>query len=194
MKIALDFDGVLADPHEMMLDHRGVSDGDFEQWQNDDHEAFVEAMLNVWDEHRVKVPPVEDNIGSKVGQIYVDHDVDIVTNTLADEEVVREWLDRHNVPYDDIVKNPTGTDKSELDYDVYIDDNPNLAGEVDVLYLYDRRWNQTERGLGQYIYHSYEPSYLEAEGKRTDAGSVPKVIRVPSLRHVANDLARAIEA
>lgn len=148
MRVALDFDAVLADSHSVMLRESDMVQSDFITWEKDDHDGFMEIMERVWDEVGTDIPPMEENIGILVGQLHVDHEVDIVTHTLADDETLRAWLSKHDVPYNEIVHD-LDTPKEEYDYDVYIDDKPELVGKVDLLYLRDRPWNSTVDTVGR---------------------------------------------
>lgn len=196
MRIALDLDGVLADLNHTIVEKTEYTMSDFEQWDKPDYNHFMSEASRVWDDHWDEIPPVEQNLDYKTAQLASNHHVDIVTNTVGSDEAVTQWLDEHGIVFEEIVRPYSqGTDKQHLDYDAYIDDKPAMAGEVGVLYLRDQLWNQTERGLGEYLYYSYEPSYVDSEGPlkpdpfRSDA---PWVIRITTLDHVLTDLEQQV--
>lgn len=193
MRIALDLDGVLADLQSSMIEQTIFTQSDFEQWEKPKYNHFMSEASRVWDGWE-SISSVEHNIDMKTAQLAADHHVDIVTNTAGSDDVIEQWLDTHGVQYESIVRPyARGGDKPDLDYDCYIDDKPGMAGEVDVLYLRDQRWNQSIRGDGQYLYYSYEQSYVESEGPlETDphVGHGPWVIRVTGLDDVIEDLDR----
>lgn len=196
MKIALDLDGTLADLRGAMISHSSYDDSDFEQWEKPDFSLFLSEASTVWDDYWWDVQPVEPYLHEKTKMLSGDHHVDIVTNTVGSNEVTQKWLDKHDICYEDVVRPSTvGASKSELDYDVYIDDKPSMAGTVSLLYIPDRQWNQDVRGLSgahDYLYHSYEPSFVESEGfpSGQTATSAPHVIRVTDLHDVVYDLCR----
>lgn len=71
--------------------------------------------------------------------------IDIVTGReTTPVPVLLDWLKRHRIPYDNFI---VSTDKEDLDYDVYIDDDPRLAEKIKdrrgkVLILFDQPWNR----------------------------------------------------
>lgn len=191
MKIALDLDGVLADLHRAVVEHSHYTVEDFEQFGEwDDFDRFWATAGTVWDEHYREIDPINPHIAQDVSFIGRNHTVDIVTNTAGSDEAAQVWLDDHDVPYNAFVRPPADEYKDALDYDLFIDDNPYLAGDVSLLYLRDRQWNQSVRGSGEYFYHSYEDSYIESEG--FPSGHIgtddPWVVRVPGLAAVGLDL------
>lgn len=196
MRVALDLDGVLADLQNKMIQETRYTDSDFEQWEKPDYNHFMSEASRVWREHWDEISSVEHNIDMKTEQIAQDHHVDIVTNTAGPDVAIEQWLGKHGVQFESIVRPYSeGCDKPDLDYDLYIDDKGAMAGEVGVLYLRDRFWNQDVRGSGQYLYYSYEDCYVNSEGPlkpdpfRSDA---PWVIRVTGLDNVLYDLSQQV--
>lgn len=193
MKIALDLDGVLADLHAAMVADTSYTRSDFEQWDKPNYDRFMRDAARVWNDTWDVIDPVEPHIGSKTEALNSEHTVDIVTNTAGSDESVRQWLDKHNVSYESIVHpRAHGYDKPDLDteYDCFIDDKPDMAGSVSMLYLRDQRWNQRVRGSGEYLYHSYESSYVDSEGYPDGHfdSDAPCVVRVTSLADVLFDI------
>ena len=190
MNIALDLDGVLADLHSAIVQHTDYSVEDFKTYgQWDDKEHFYTEAERVWTDETWSVEPTESNIGWMSVALNKHHDVDIVTRTVAPDDVVETWLDEYGVEYGSIVRPPDGEYKNSLEYDVYIDDNPYLAGEVDVQYLIDRPWNQTIPAEDDCIVWNYTPSFTPGPrpSERFDVIK-PWVIRIPTLADVVRDL------
>lgn len=183
MKVALDLDGVLADLHAKMVPHTKYSYEDFHtfgEW--DDFEHFYSEAARVWKKHWHEIEPVEDSLSHKVAQLAANHEVDIVTNTAAEDRYAKAWLHQQEIVYEDFVRPPEYGYKDALDYDLFIDDNPYLCGDVPVQYVVDQPWNQTERGSGNYLYYSYEESYVESEVCRAERDSTvgnPQVTEGP---------------
>jgi hypothetical protein len=203
MKIALDLDGVLADLQHTMIEETTYTSSDFQQWDKPDYNHFMSEASRVWSDLWDDIPPVEDHLDIKTDILHQSYHVDIVTNTAGPDEAITQWLDTHGIVYGSIVRPYSQScDKQHLDYDVYIDDKPGMAGTVRTLYLRDRFWNQSERGHGprdggsngDYIYDSYEDSYIDSEGfpENHIESDVPNVVRVTNLHDVIHDLERNV--
>ena len=193
MKIALDLDGTLADLHGAMIRHSEYEDHHFDSWYKPDFNTFLSEASTVWDDYWWDINPVEPNLCEKTALLTADHTVDIVTNTVGSDEATISWLDKYGISYRDIVRpSQEGMSKSEMEYEVYIDDKPSMGGEVNMLYIPDRRWNQEVRGQGEYIYHSYEMSYIESEGLPANhfETPAPHVVRITDIHDVLYDLHR----
>ncbi|MEM1991939.1 MAG: hypothetical protein QXY58_04825 [Nitrososphaerota archaeon] len=155
MKIALDLDGVLADSISVWLMIWNASKGsslaleDVKCWDfwkelgitsGEFHRIFYKAWKN-WK----LIQPTEPNLVSKVIMLEELGRVDIVTSRPKNTRTyVLKWLERHGLGNKNIVF--VKSNKSELDYDVYIDDSPINAEEIasagKYVALYDRPWNR----------------------------------------------------
>lgn len=183
MKIAVDLDGTLADLHKAMnelSDH--FDDDSFLSWEKEDDELFRYEARRVWNDHWDSIEPTEPNVNQKTEALNYTHDVDIVTNCVANRDVILSWLDKHSVVYDDLVMaRKTGRRKRNLEYDVYVDDKPGMVGTVDCQYVPMRPWNETIR-TGDDDTHYRRLS----ETPLSDAS--PLVIHIASLNDVIYDL------
>lgn len=162
MRVSLDFDGVLADTHsftvELYNEYNGenTSVEEFTDWCFGDSpivlEDYLEYSKEAWKmdgTNGVSISPMIDHskggIKTVFGPLYWSDDVvlDIVTARTEDNrEDMEQWLEYwygHHW-YNDFINEK---DKASLEYDIYIDDNPSLIGEVDVLYMPERPWNRT---------------------------------------------------
>lgn len=155
LKIALDLDGVLADSISVWLAIWNASKGsslkleDVKCWDfwkelgitsSEFHRIFYEAWKN-WK----SIQPTEPNIVHKVIMLEELGKVDIVTSRPKNTRLyVLKWLEKHGLGNKDVVF--VKSDKSKLDYDVYIDDSPINAEEAasagKYVALYDRPWNR----------------------------------------------------
>ncbi|MDA7944420.1 MAG: hypothetical protein MPJ07_01130 [Nitrosopumilus sp.] len=150
MRIALDVDGVLADVLEMWAGRRGIPKGDARSWYfwkdlGIPADEFYRGLDACWQEWRL-IPPTEDRIGEKAAALAELGTVDIVTaRTPATDAAVREWLEHHGVPYSKYVSVPSGAQKAELEYDVFIDDSPINAEKITEagmrVIVYEQPWN-----------------------------------------------------
>ncbi|MFB6217073.1 MAG: hypothetical protein ABEJ72_08930 [Candidatus Aenigmatarchaeota archaeon] len=145
-RVALDVEDTLAAVNHKFIENReGV---DFEDMDNYDFEGvpvtrgeFLEETHRLWKDSWYEIPPTEDDIGELVGRMYEMEgiDIDIVTARHGCDEEIKRWLEKHEVPYSDFV---VSSEKHKLDYDVYIDDKPDMAGKANFLFLYPRPWNR----------------------------------------------------
>jgi len=148
MKVSFDVESVLAEPNEPVLDatdrlEREQIEG---TWFNNEEDSlglqiYMGVSDAIWRHSPHTIPPEEPNIAEHVEQVYDSVDqLDIVTHRQHVDEQVIWWLEHHDVPYDDFIS--TDTPKNDLDYDVWVDDNPNLVGECRLL-LRHQPWNDT---------------------------------------------------
>ncbi|MCL7387994.1 MAG: hypothetical protein LZ170_05375 [Thaumarchaeota archaeon] len=155
LKIALDLDGVLADSISVWLAIWNALKGsslkleDVKSWDfwkelgitsGEFHRIFYKTWKN-WQ----LIPPTEPDLVSKVSMLEELGKVDIVTSRPKNtREYVLKWLERHGLGKKNILF--VKSNKSELDYDVYIDDSPVNAEEIasvgKYVALYDRPWNK----------------------------------------------------
>jgi len=159
MKIAVDLDGVLAESMLVWCDRANKEFGtnlsikDLDSWSwwkrfpisKDD---FYRILDESWDDWR-EIPPTEPGIAEKVARIEKFGDLDIVTGrSKRTVEDARSWVDSQKVRYRRFVRVLGWRDKVLLDYDVYIDDAPDLMPLISRSpiawgVLYERPWNRT---------------------------------------------------
>lgn len=142
MKIALDVESVLANTNEAVLQSTekidrsellGKWDLSDEMWQ-----VYSGVSDAVWRHNPDSIPPEEPMLDQYTKELAEGHTVDIVTARPHVDEQMVWWLDSHEITYRNFhsVQFP----KYELDYDVYIDDNPDMFGECHLL-LRNQPWN-----------------------------------------------------
>ena len=157
-KIALDFDSVLSDTMvtwtEKFNFERGhnLSKKDITIWkfwenidvvQKEDAKYFFKQAWEDW----TNLPPTEENLDQKVSKIAEFGEIDVVTrvdNTHL--RYVDKWLIHNNIHNINKVKH-AGDDKISLDYDLFIDDDPDLAEAANKknkkCFIYHQEWNKT---------------------------------------------------
>ncbi len=161
MKIAVDLDGVLAEPMNLWCKlynerhHTHLTLKDIKQWdvpnllnitQDEFYRTLDEAWMR-WEE----VPPTEENLPKKVEAVSHYGDIDIVTGrTEQTVKVCTKWLEHQAIKYDKFVRVDTTPQKTTLGYDVYIDDAPRLFKSLLSRLtghgiLYTRPWNHEVR-------------------------------------------------
>jgi 5'(3')-deoxyribonucleotidase len=149
VKIALDFDNVLADTMNVWIKYYNETYGksktkrDIKRWEFwidlgiSETEAF-RIFDEVWSDLE-NLPLMEKNAGVITKELATIAEIDIVTAVKAK---IKSWLDRKGIIYNDIVY---GYKKTHLDYSIFIDDSPSLAEELSnekICLLYNQPWNQ----------------------------------------------------
>jgi len=185
LKIAVDLDGVLAESMLVWCDRANMEFGthvrmeDIDSWSwwkripitKDDFYRILDESWNDWP----AIPPTEPEIADKVARIQKFGDPDIVTGRSKRTEVAaRSWVDNQKVRYARFVRVLGWRDKILLDYDVYIDDAPDLMPLISRSptawgILYERPWNK-------------------------NVGEMPKVLKAKNWRQVPALLKRIQQA
>ena len=110
-------------------------------------DQFFEILDSTWDNWE-DIPPTEPYLAAKVAKVETHGDVDIVTGrSKKTVEAAKQWLSHHSIPFQRFVRVQGWRDKVFLNYDVYIDDAPELMPLISrnpVMHgiLYKRPWNQ----------------------------------------------------
>jgi len=158
LKIAVDLDGVLAEAMIVWCDLYNKRYGgaltleDIRGWDvwkivNIPRDRFFRLLDDAWLDWE-KMPPTERDVGKKVGLLREVGTVDIVTGrSVRTVSQAKEWLKAHGVPYDRFVRSESNLAKINLNYDVFVDDSPELmeliASRSTALgILYTRPWNR----------------------------------------------------
>jgi 5'(3')-deoxyribonucleotidase len=159
LKIAVDLDGVLAESMLVWCQRANDEFGtrlrmeDIDSWSwwkrtSISKDDFYRILDESWDEWR-RIPPTEPKIAEKVAGIEKFGDLDIVTGrSKRTVEAARSWVDNQRVRYRQFVRVLGWRDKILLDYDVYIDDAPDLMPLISQSptgwgILYERPWNRS---------------------------------------------------
>ena len=159
LKIAVDLDGVLAETMEAWCkranDFLGtnytISDLDtWASWRKLGltRDLFFQFLDEAWDEWET-IPPTEPKLAEKVGKIAHLGKIDVVTGRSKESvRAAKHWLANQEIDYRRFVRVPGWKDKIFLNYDVYIDDAPELMPLISrnpMMWgvLYSRPWNRT---------------------------------------------------
>jgi hypothetical protein len=142
MKIALDVESVLADSNEAALQSTDRLDREelLGEWDLSDHQwqVYMGVTDAVWRHNPHSIPPEEPALSQYVSELREDHEVHILTARMYVDEQVQWWLDEHGIGYESFTS--TKQPKHELEYDVFIDDNPDMFGNCR-LFLRHQPWN-----------------------------------------------------
>lgn len=134
-RVALDLEEVLADTiKESCRSTDKISMEEFQSWDLDDYtwQVYNGVSDALWRHDPESIPPVETDIGRKVNELYERAEtLDIVTARLHVDEQIEHWLGLYDIQYDSIIS--TREPKYELDYGLFIDDNPEMHGECRLL-------------------------------------------------------------
>jgi 5'(3')-deoxyribonucleotidase len=185
LKIAVDLDGVLAESMFVWCELANKEFGtrlrleDLDSWSSwkkfaISKDDFYRILDESWDEWQ-KIPPTEPELSEKVARIEKFGELDIVTGrSKRTVDAARSWVDDQKVRYRRFVRVLGWRDKILLDYDVYIDDAPDLMPLISRSptswgVLYERPWNK-------------------------NVGDMPKVLKAKSWRQIPELLKRIQQA
>lgn len=110
-------------------------------------DQFFEILDETWDMWE-EIPPTELGLARKVEKVEKLGELDVVTGrSKRTVEGAKSWLVHHKIPYRQFVRVRGWRDKVFLNYDVYIDDAPELMPLISrnpVMHgiLYQRPWNR----------------------------------------------------
>ena len=159
LNIAVDLDGVLAESmlvwcaraNKELGTRLKIEDIDSWSWWKKlpiSKDNFYRILDESWDEWQ-KIPPTEPDIAEKVAQIKKFGDLDIVTGrSKRTVEAARNWVNNQEIPYRNFVRVLGWRDKIFLNYNVYIDDAPDLMPLISRSpsawgVLYERPWTRS---------------------------------------------------
>jgi len=165
LKIAVDLDGVLAETMEVWCKRANEFLGtsfkldDLDTWAfwrklGISREQFFQFLDEAWDDWQT-IPPTEPRLAEKVRKVARWGEIDVVTGRSRESvNAAKSWLSVHKIAYDRFVRVPGWKDKIFLNYDVYIDDAPELMPLISRNpkmwgILYSRPWNRTVPELRQ---------------------------------------------
>ncbi len=158
LRIAVDLDGVLAETMTAWCEKANEELGtrlkldDIDSWASwmklgVTKDQFYRLLDSAWDDWE-NIPPTEAGLARKVAKLRPLGTVDIVTGrSRRTVDSARSWLEEHSIPFERFVRVSRVRDKVYLDYDVYIDDAPDLMplisrNPVKHGILYERPWNK----------------------------------------------------
>ena len=151
LKIAVDFDNVLADTTGVWIEYynriynkrinkHDITEYHFWETRNISREEVYRIYHLVWSNWK-ELPMIEKHCTSIVNEIKRIAEVDVVTSALTD---IKHWLAKNELHFDKIVYT---LQKSHLNYDIFIDDSPieaiNIIRNNKMCLLYDQPWNRS---------------------------------------------------
>ncbi len=157
LSIAVDLDGVLANtmaPACKIINQRHSTHfevSSFVRWRAWEtakitREEFFRTLDQAWFEWQT-IPPTEEHIAEKVDRLREFGKVDIVTGRSPETVAsANSWLKKQGIQFCSFVRADSGNDKSRLNYDVFIDDSPELMFQLSKRnkhgILYTQPWNE----------------------------------------------------
>lgn len=176
----MDLDGVLAESMLVWCERANKEFGtrlkmeEIDSWSwwkktSISKDDFYRILDESWEEWK-EIPPTEPKIAEKVARIAKFGDLDIVTGrSKRTVEAARDWVDNQKIRYCSFVRVLGWRDKIFLNYDVYIDDAPDLMPLISRspsawAVLYERPWNRSVADM---------PKVLRAKSW----GQVPALLR-----------------
>ena len=160
MKICLDVEGVLADSHVPLVQsynsshNTNFSVSDITAWGAQaklglSEKELLDQLAEIWEKRWKEIPTTEKGLPEKVKALTDQYKVAIVTTRKVNASEIMKWLDYQGIGYHEFMTledNKSYTAKSDLNFDVWIDDNPHLAPKIASrkrkLLLYDRPYNK----------------------------------------------------
>jgi len=158
MRIAIDLDGVLANSmaswlriwnerHSPRLRYEDIDEWDFWRKIGIDERRFSEIFNEAW-EGWASIPPMEDDLPSKLRSMRMLGKVDVVTGRpRSNTPYIKSWLRMHSIPYDDLKVGVSS--KARFPHIVFVDDSPANAREIALtgrlVLLRDQPWNRDVR-------------------------------------------------
>ncbi len=164
MKIAIDIDGVLLDimitylkifnnKYNTKYEKKDVTNWEFfKEWEVSEEEAF-DIFYRIYQDSML-VPFIDNDAPEVMRKLRNYYDVFIVSaRTPEYENSIIKKLNFHNIKkgvhYEDLIllHHKPNDIKLSLDFDIYVDDNPNLVEPIKrivrkKLLLFDQPWNQ----------------------------------------------------
>ncbi len=144
MRVALDFEGVCASTHEVALRNSDIlKQKNFRSWNFITEEVkkeFITTVEEVLKENPIEVSKCEPNLEKYIKKMREKHTVEILTARQNCDTEIKKWFELRDIEIDGFTS--TSKPKYEYDFDVYIDDNPNLVGKLERLYLRNWSWNK----------------------------------------------------
>ena len=154
----MDLDGVLAEAMIIWCDlynrrySRSLSFEDIRGWDawklvNISRNEFFTILDDAWSEWE-RMPPTEEDVSQQVKLLNELGTVDVVTGRSARTvEQAKEWLKMYEIQYNRFVRTESTVSKIRLDYDVFVDDSPQLMERIAsrstaLGILYTRPWNR----------------------------------------------------
>ncbi len=155
INVAVDFDSVLADTMVVWVHYynkkygKSLVKADVHSWEfwrdfgisrEEAFTIFDYAWLD-WE----NLPATEIDLSRTIERLSQYAKMDIVTSTKAPIENVKKWLEHQLISYCNFIHIKEET-KLDLDYDIFIEDAPDVADAVSkyekVCLLYDQPWNR----------------------------------------------------
>lgn len=153
MRVALDLDSTLAATSTTAFDlmDEDYTYDDITSWSWGTDKFGTSRYLNAlaWTIRPESIPPMEDNLAETTALL---HDfvsqLDVVTahpdGMMGVDDGKQQWLEDQNISFDNY-QSLNGS-KFDLDYDFYVDDNPELAeqafGSDSFVFLKDQPYNR----------------------------------------------------
>jgi hypothetical protein len=94
------------------------------------------------------IPPTEEKLADKIGRLIEFSQVDIVTGRSPETVSSAEsWLENQKIKFNTFIRTDSVMDKADLNYDVFIDDSPELMSALASkpnchAILYTQPWNK----------------------------------------------------
>lgn len=155
-KVLLDVESTLANTNGAFLERYNYAHGtdymlsDIDSWEWVETEVnfadFMSIVESAWEDYET-MDTTESGLGDTVSNLTQEYEVHIVTARQGVESYMQRWLDSQNVcSHSQFMSVNPNRCKSELDFRIYVDDNPRLAENLadgEVQYMPKHPWNES---------------------------------------------------
>jgi uncharacterized HAD superfamily protein len=135
---------------------------------------FLKTYCNQWEVYPLAAfIPYERHVAEYMTTLCEEHLVDIVTgHNESSRSAIAAWLKEYSIPYRKLIMHGCFVSKTELPYDIFVDDSPTFARKIAA----DPR--------GRILFLFDQPTYNH------DVPDSPAVIRIHSIRDIPDHLKR----
>jgi 5'(3')-deoxyribonucleotidase len=157
--IAIDIDGVLADIHSIVIQKifqkkLGLkttptpTKWDFFDEIGITRKEFWRTYIELWSKEYDVIPLIEPDAPTIIAELRKTFSVAIVSSRPKETWFGTVlWLRLRGIQYDGLRLLPPKTDKASEEYNIIVDDNPELAQRCKNVIIYDRPWNRGIDGV-----------------------------------------------
>ncbi len=116
------------------------------------YELVTLLFKKVWSKNE-EISIIDSAVPSIVKRLGERYSINIMTSSVASDEEIMRWLARNGIEYERLVHIKKQLEKLELDGDIFIDDNidvaKGLAAKGKLVFLISQPWNRSaDSGIG----------------------------------------------
>ncbi|MGB9732861.1 MAG: 5' nucleotidase, NT5C type [Candidatus Micrarchaeia archaeon] len=159
--ICIDIDGTLAHSIKNWLEilekERGISKNveelnkyKIEEILGLEREEVLEIFRKAWSKY--DEIEVIGNAPEVISRLHSKYTINIMTGSVAKDGELKAWLEINKIPYDNFVHLQKESEKLEINGDIFVEDNPDIALSLSKkgkkVILIERPWNKSYKNNG----------------------------------------------